>query len=835
MKFNQLAVLLPCTSLENFDLQRSEHDSGQVLAAWSALWHPLLVSAVGRIPRWLPAAAPPDPAGHLVVVPDCCEASLPEGWLEHAESVDACVLRRMTGRDEVLTAALQQIAADPAKVDSELAADFLALGYCHLQVELLTRKLRYMSNLDETAMQTAVVAAADEALKGDVTAAREQLQAAFDRLYEAREYFYPSDAQLLDLTLVAQTTLGPALQAELSGTLPRNILLSGELLAELSHREPATVEALKLALAGNLAAVVGGEFAEAPLPLIEPEAIEHQLRVGLAAYRKHLEWRPTVFGRRHFGLTPALPQILARSGFTAAIHCTLDDGRFPTSSQSRIQWEGMDGTTIDAIGCVPIDAGKANSFLRLAETLGNAMNLDPSATVVFAHWSGRASPWYDDLRRIATYGSIFGTFSTIGDYFEHTANSGQRNTYGPDEYRPPYLRQDVAASRRDPISRWIRYFRRRASITALQTLNALSMMCSTAVATGERSGATNDNPETQASSDVDQLVIAVEDSLSADDLRSALDVALAESLQESLVRFAKSVVGPSPSQRSGRLLVNPWNASQQGSLQSVDVPAMGFAWVSTNPEPSPLPTKRTGWFRSREPKEAPPLAEGNVLRNEFFEITFDPLTGAIRAVSDYRSRDPRLAQQIALREPRGSDPETDANYSRMAADELRVVAATPLLGEMLSRGRLLDHDGRRVAGFRQTTRVRRGSRVIELEIDLETDREPGPNPWNSYYAARIAWKNETAKLHRSVNMAVVPTELKQFESPFSCRHLPRCAAYYAVCRRVALSSPHRTTAARYVVGHARRDRAHVSPGNCNRRTQSHVGCDRVHGSAVDNF
>ncbi len=158
-------------------------------------------------------------------------------------------------------------------------------------------------------------------------------------------------------------------------------------------------------------------------------------------------------------------------------HFTLDDGRFPTGNQSRIQWEGIDGATVEAIGSVPIDAGGTGSFLRLAETLGSAMNLDHTATVVLAHWPGRASPWYDDLRRIAAYGSILGAFATVTDYFDETEMAGQREDYGADEYRPPYLKQDVAAGRPDPISRWTRYFRRRAVVQATETLRALIPQC----------------------------------------------------------------------------------------------------------------------------------------------------------------------------------------------------------------------------------------------------------------------------------------------------------------------------------------------------------------------
>ena len=74
-----------------------------------------------------------------------------------------------------------------------------------------------MSNLDEASLRTRPLAAADEALGGDAAAAKQHLQSAFDRLHEAREYLYPIEARLLDLTLVAPSTLGDALREELAG------------------------------------------------------------------------------------------------------------------------------------------------------------------------------------------------------------------------------------------------------------------------------------------------------------------------------------------------------------------------------------------------------------------------------------------------------------------------------------------------------------------------------------------------------------------------------------------------------------------------------------------
>ena len=208
-------------------------------------------------------------------------------------------LRGLRHRDQIVAAALERLATSassvlgvptkpvprrnvprlhrepprcgvPASVDPDLAADFLALGHCHLQVELLTRKFRYMSNLDEHALRTSALAAAGEAVAGDAAAARQHLQSAFDRLHEAREYFYPLEARLLDLTLVAPSTLGQALRDELADGLPRNLLVSGEVIEEMARREPETLDALKQALAAGSVALVGGERSESPLPLLDP-------------------------------------------------------------------------------------------------------------------------------------------------------------------------------------------------------------------------------------------------------------------------------------------------------------------------------------------------------------------------------------------------------------------------------------------------------------------------------------------------------------------------------------------------------------------------------------
>jgi alpha-mannosidase len=167
------------------------------------------------------------------------------------------------------------------------------------------------------------------------------------------------------------------------------------------------------------------------------------------------------------------------------------------------------------------------------------------------------------------------------------------------------------------------------------------------------------------------------------------------------------------------------------------------------------------------------LVEGNVLRNEFFEAVINPVTGTLSAVHEYKSRGNRLSQQLALRMPGPKqkpgdtyrDPDESAVYSVMAADSVETTIATMTLGEVVARGRLLDQSGNKLAGFVQTYRLWRGSRVLHLEIELDPVEEPKADPWNSYYCCRFAWADEGAELFRTLHQTRTPLAEKKFESP----------------------------------------------------------------------
>ena len=173
------------------------------------------------------------------------------------------------------------------------------------------------------------VAAAQAACAGDAPQTRAHLQQCFDLLSESRQRFYPVDAYLLDCTLVAETTLGGKLRTELAGALPINLLMSAKLLERMETSEPASLLALREALSAGNASLAGGEYEERELPLCTLDEINRHLALGQTMYERQLGRGAKIYARRRFGLSPGLPQILARRGFAGALHFTLDDGHFP--------------------------------------------------------------------------------------------------------------------------------------------------------------------------------------------------------------------------------------------------------------------------------------------------------------------------------------------------------------------------------------------------------------------------------------------------------------------------------------------------------------------------
>lgn len=563
----------------------------------------------------------------------------------------------------------------------------------------------------------------------------------------------------------------------------------------------------------SMVTVLGGSWAEMPSPLMNHESILADLQRGFDAYQKHLGLTPTIYARRLSGFTPMLPQILRGLGMVGVVHVGLDGKKLPYESQSRIAWEGHGGQPIEAFAGQPVDVTDLAGFLALPEQLGEVLEEDEAPTVAFAHWPNRSSVWYEHLRHIARRSSLLGQAVAADRYFQETTSLGQNLLYPADRYESCFLRNVHHHDGRDPISRWVRYHDR---LLRLQTIRTVAMM---AELTGVSTVSLDLGRETL--DQINDLVLHPDK-----EQEKALETRLSERLDAVTKLFASGISGKDP--QKATLLINPTPTTKSvsrlpcetpdhlagevanqrtpdhlagevvnqktpdhlaGEIVTENVPGFGFNWMGSESDvavaeasaskPNPKP-KRSFFQRFRKPTKEPPLAEENVLRNEFFEVKIDPATGAIRAVHDYKTRGNRLGQQIALRmgdskevvaEARGASSVWTEDceerlYTIMAADSQEVLSAGPHVGRIVTRGRLVDRHGTTMAGFSQTIQVERGSRVLGLEIEIEPHHHPSGSPWDSYYAARFAWGDSTAELYRSVGFTSERCEVDRIESPY---------------------------------------------------------------------
>ena len=515
------------------------------------------------------------------------------------------------------------------------------------------------------------------------------------------------------------------------------------------------------------------------MSLLEPESVLWQFATGLVEYQRLLNRHPIVYGRRRYGLTPILPQILFQLGFRGAIHFTLDDGRFPQADGGKSRWEGLDVMGIDALSRVPLDVSQPGNLLGLAEKLGHAMDHDHVATVAFAHWPGQGNMFYDDLRRAAAYAPVLGKFVLLDNYFSETGSSGSYSKFTADQYRTPYLQQAAERGKPDALSRWVRHQRRCRAADGYQTIATLVSLLRQCDATDEKLCAEIERTQMANGPTTDAAAEA------------ALDQRIVERLSETVAQLSAVLPRDKKSPQRGYLIVNPASYKRRvlvdlpelnalpgdelpvlaveqhaGKRRAiVELPPAGFAWVAPGGE-SPV----REW-------SGEPIASGLMLRNEYCELRIHPETGGIQSIHDYKVRSNRMSQQIAFRLPPASNADDTASktgsasngdesaFSRMVADSIEVTDAGRLLGEITSRGRLLDPEGNPLAEFTQRVQMTLGSRVLAVEIDLNPTVPPRADPWRSYYACRFAWAERAAELSRDVHFASQPTTAKRLEAP----------------------------------------------------------------------
>jgi alpha-mannosidase len=752
------------------------------LAAWcavSAVWHPSLLARARELPRIESLDDPSSPGpDEIRVVAEGTLDRLPSGYLTQAEDAGAIVLEGGADRESLIREIRGRLRpeelsdADEGEA-SRVALDFEALGTARWWLRDLTIAMNHADALDAESLEREVFSGADAWQAGDYPAATNRLRAAFELLTQARERFYPVDAYLIDVCMIDPNMPGGVLADGLKTRLPITYLAPAAAVENQAMLDPDSLAALRDAISEGWADVAGGAYGEVEEPLLSLESILWQFRRGGATYRQHLDDRNVeTVARRRFGLYPQLPQIAKRFGFRFAVHLGFDAGRFPIRAESKRIWEGIDGSSLEALTRPPLGADRAVQGLRLPWRLATTMKDDHVATIALVHWPETVAPWYLDLRRVAGYSPVLARFVTLNDYFHLTDRPFENFRPESDAYVTPYLAQAIARNDPAPISRRATHARLRARFEALTATRALAR----SLLPDERLPGPGD--------------------LSPSSLEEAIETGRFEEAHGTLDRqepiwagaLSRAIVGTDTGAgRPGYLVLNPLGLPRraavllpdaapdlrpEGPLRAaqftdegvwavVDLPAFGYAWVPRESGATAAPASRDLLS-----------ARDRVLRNESMEVEIDPTTGGIRGLRAPREETARLGQQLVVTGHLGPDGQAVAGAMRSRSFEVEY--AGPALVQAVSRGVLVDprdiHE-RPLAAYRQRYRLWSGRPILELEIELSDldpgwqDRLDGADPWTDSLSCRWAWPDPNSMVRRTSLLAPELTEADRPETP----------------------------------------------------------------------
>ena len=734
MAYQQLITLLPCHSLDDFPFHLEGERADEILAGYTALWHPALIAAARTVPSWRRSELGEEVSweSSLVMLPQVCRDDMPGYFVDELQSAGATVIDCGEVGDEraLIASALEKIETNAEEVPPEIVEDFLALGLCHLLTEVLTVRMRYSSLLDGDRFSKLLLAAADAAVGGNTAEVREMLGRCYDALAEAKDHFYPVDTFLFDLTLVAPTTRAKDIARELTHGAPINLMITADQLRRITEEDPALVATMQGAIEAERLCLIGGECDEqAPLGLFSTEQLVDEFKVGLALYEDVLGKRPAIYGRRKFGLHPQLPQVLHKLGYIGALHQSLDGTRCPESYHGAIAWQGVDGSSITALARMPLSVAEPESVLRLPRELGEAMDHDHVAAIGLAHYPGYASRWYQRLRRITGFASVLGKFVSLDVCLREAELMTGPTRFDADDYRTPYLRQAAAAGEASVspmVARTARAaeYRREAGLSLLA-----AALC------GHR-----DRPDEMSPTEWVARHLPEADGDAVDGLL-LLNPSTNEQTLVVDVAFERMPVLTGGVQAAAEL---------DGSRQVVvTVPALGYHWM-------------TGDGEAWQPPGGKPMVEEHLLRNEFCELRFDPLSGGLKSLHAVGTRGNLLSQRVALRSPSPANRSLP-QYSSMVADAIEQSSDGPFRAMQTISGRLLGDDDSLLCRFQQTVSIARGAPLVDFQLQLQPQREPQGNPWQSYYGIRFAWPGDA--VYRGVGAVRQRTFRTRIEAP----------------------------------------------------------------------
>jgi alpha-mannosidase len=787
--------VIPSSSLEDLPT-RIGHDAAlDFLNAWTCQWDPRLLTALGTLPEWKKADGSALDLEHaLVVCPEVSKLKVDQPQRERLE-LGQCVLVDSSSKSranlvssllESVRLAIESGLSEPSTESPILLDDFYALGYAVLQIQILARKLRYSWNIDWIMFSEQTLSAARASLANDAEETERWLQSCFDSLSQERDRYCSQQAYLLDVILLATTTLGPSLDRQVETSHPTNLLATSALLKSLKDRNANAWSRILQGIADKHISLVGGLEFERPHSYLSSSAIRRELGRGIRSYEELGVEAPKVFSRYRAGFTASDPLWLTQHGYTGSLLVAWAEGTIPDRDQAKIRWQAnSEGKSLDTIAGHVFDAASADSYIDLAESLSKQLDYHHVPTLILAHWPGIQLQPLQDLLRVIARTPALGKFHTAESYFASTSQPYSSDSFASNSFRIP-----IPKSTREQNGlhqQIIGYQQTRVGLERLQSLQYLW----TQVAKNSVSDAPPPNGEQDAcGAEIEHLLNCLDgwfdtnkagsqhDDASRSNLHQRMQVCREKQLvqiRETLNHRTTSSNAEATKEVSSYLIANPSSHPQRLFLKDipgtidqascsriyasessdgtsraiVDIPPFGFirfragksgharAAVSVQSSAKPsfwnrISGTRTGIARSDW-----------TLANEFMEIQIDPKRGHLRSIYVANKRGSLLSGKASL--VRGN---ADVQRKWEEADcldlidvQLRLIQSSPLVGTIEVAGTSILPDG---SVGRLTTRYTlwKGARWVEIEIHAENlNGDQCGCVW------RTAWLNEGASIN----------------------------------------------------------------------------------------
>lgn len=745
-------TLVLLSSLRPSSKYRQTIHIDEVEAFWHgylALWHPHVVAeSAGPPTLGTQEEFEPLVADHLFVMPQTPYHYHATDWQEHQRSSGSLVISSVPSWNETISN-LAQAMGRPVELFQHDWLAFAGLGMGYLLLEAYCDAQDHTNPLDCVSFYDLIRQAA---LTDNPDDREHHLGQAAHRLQEAREVVNPSQLYQAVTLFLNGSASESKLKEWVDSGLSFTIVGTSSWLEAWRTAHPQEAEQLKKQLQSGTVDWWGGAERDQDDALLPMSAWLMNLHEGLQQAKAWTGRRLESAGRSPFAATPTMPTLLQSFHIKRALGFSNDTGIWPHATNSLMAWRGPDSQLLESCTRKPEPLESLETAFHLSHLLYEA------GTSEYVGWlhlgimrgSLELPLWFRCWRELHRLAPVFGHLGNLEQTIRDIPATEQFVPASADDYQSDYLLeltgQCDAQAQPNPISRFAVAQERWREWESSRTLLSLTSAIVTDYDATERTQQLEQQGKQLLNQPATPPVETTTSEMAALTRRliSSAGARAPGYLCINTCSFSRKV--PVQLANATTLLPAPAWASQkaeQGIDAVIEVPPLGFAWIPCAVEKG---------AKVRLPKAT--IVQGTMLQNDYIMLEVDPATGGIRSIRDSYKQLPRLGQQLVF-----------APGSSMICEGMTTLRNGHAVGEIQTHGTLVDAHGKTLATFRQTHRLWAGSKLAEVDIQLEPVEPTIGYPWHAYYACRWAWRDPHTRLHKSIHQTKLLTQQTRPETP----------------------------------------------------------------------